>query len=152
MNGTSANSSLTCPYIDNLELSFNGLRLWRKIGVGSGDACEVDFQLRALCGEELLIGKGDRVVGGIRGLFGRRNGPFRISGLDDSSDQQADGGKKQSDGCDKEPFSEECKFAGKFNELGIRLLLLPVRIRYSVAFFSFISAFIICLGLVQLLQ
>ena len=68
---------------------------------------------------------------------------FHVAGLEERGNAKGKSSNNQSGGCDKEALCEPSEFASKFNELGVRLLFLPLRIRYSFAFFCFFNSLLI---------
>jgi hypothetical protein len=62
-----------------------------------------------------------------------------------ASYEQSNGSNKQGDSCEKEAFGEKGKLLSIFDDIGVRLLLIPVSLRNSLAFLSFFGAFLVCL-------
>jgi hypothetical protein len=88
-------------------------------------------------------------VGGFLSCFssGVRNSNrgLHVARLAEGGNKQANGSQNLSDGCAKEPLGEKCKLPGVPDSIGIRLFLLPFRLRYSLAFFCFFSSLVISL-------
>ena len=78
--------------------------------------------------------------GGFRDFIGDSNRIFHFAGLNECRDKQSNGGENQSDGCGEESFGEKREFTGISNNIGVRLLLIPFQLRYSLAFFCFFGS------------
>jgi len=84
-------------------------------------------------------------LGNICGPLSFRNGCFRIARLEEGRYAKTQGSDNQRGSSVEQPAGEEGEFGGIFNKIGVRFLLLPLRMRYALSLSSFIFA--LCIGL-----
>jgi hypothetical protein len=81
--------------------------------------------------------------GDIGGAFGSIDSRFSVARLDEGKSKQPEGGEHQATSRIEKPLGEVGKLSGIFDELGVRLVLIPLRLRLALAFSGFLGTFVI---------